>query len=409
MSTPPIPTATAVNTTDKFISKDGVLMRNPNYINPNNPTKAAKTVPGSIDFPSTQGDLELAKDLTEANGHTFEIPVATAVALEAATDPDTIDLFQCKVDLDGQKILDALTAELSRYEVPIGLLNKLLVLKDYALDFLIDDSGSMGQDTDSMRGDFAKWMKDNYPLKTGTMTRWEEVEDRCHTMVDVLANVPVKSIKVIFMNRPDTLIFGRDGSTPEEWRANAHRRLREVFARPPAGTTPTAEILLRSFDSTDGVKTIHYLFTDGVPNDVGKAKAAVAGRRNPSNDPVCLIACTDNDSDTEWMSGLDEQYPSVAEIDDFRDESAQVMAKQGPLFPYSYGLWLISLIVAAINPNDLDILDEDRPLTKYSFDSLLGRCTMEGEYRKYFDAAPAAKAYRSKYNQYATVQAMMVR
>ena len=82
-----------MNTTDKFISKDGVLMRNPNYIAPGNTVPKSSTAKNSIDYPSTKDDLILAQDLTEANGKQFEIPVATAVALEAIVDDSILSKF----------------------------------------------------------------------------------------------------------------------------------------------------------------------------------------------------------------------------------------------------------------------------------------------------------------------------
>jgi hypothetical protein len=40
-------------------------------------------------------------------------------------------------------VLEGLTQLFSQYEIPIGLINKLLALADYRLNFIIDDSGSM--------------------------------------------------------------------------------------------------------------------------------------------------------------------------------------------------------------------------------------------------------------------------
>lgn len=49
------------------------------------------------------------------------------------------------------------------------------------------------------------------------------------------------------------------------------------------------------------------------------------------------------------------------------------MDSQGPMFPYTRGIWYITQLLAALNPSDLDLLDEGYPLTKYSLDNLLGR------------------------------------
>ena len=51
-------------------------------------------------------------------------------------------------------------------------------------------------------------------------------------------------------------------------------------------------------------------------------------------------------------------------------------------------MWLLSNLVAAINPHDLDALDENVPFTKYTLDSLLGVTTSYADYKYYFDCNP---------------------
>lgn len=62
----------------------------------------------------------------------------------------------------------ALDKVFAKYEIPMGLLNKLLELQTYsAMVFLVDDSGSMGSRTDSMD-----------PVTRQPMTRWQETRFR---------------------------------------------------------------------------------------------------------------------------------------------------------------------------------------------------------------------------------------
>jgi hypothetical protein len=70
---------------------------------------------------------------------------------------------------------------------------------------------------------------------------------------------------------------------------------------------------------------------------------------------------------------IDHQASYVAEVKEYEAEKEEVADSQGEAFPYSSGIWLISQLVSAINPSDLDLLDEGYPLTKYSLDNLLGR------------------------------------
>jgi hypothetical protein len=51
-------------------------------------------------------------------------------------------------------------------------------------------------------------------------------------------------------------------------------------------------------------------------------------------------------------------------------------------------------LVGAMNPLDLDAMDESIPLTKYALDQLLGYDTKNGEYSRYFDGFKYAQATR---------------
>jgi hypothetical protein len=50
----------------------------------------------------------------------------------------------------------------------------------------------------------------------------------------------------------------------------------------------------------------------------------------------------------------------------------------------SAGFYLVCTLVAALNPTDLDALDESVPFTKKTLDNLLGRELSGEEYGHYF-------------------------
>ncbi len=89
--------------------------------------------------------------------------------------------------------------------------------------------------------------------------------------------------------------------------------------------------------------------------------------------------------------------PWCAEVDDYDTERQEVIDGQGDTFPYTKGFWLLCHLVAAINPHDLDALDESLPLTKYTLDNLLGRKHTKEEYKLYFDNTPNGHLYRQEY------------
>ena len=90
-------------------------------------------------------------------------------------------------------------------------------------------------------------------------------------------------------------------------------------------------------------------------------------------------------------------------MDDYNDEKAEVLKDQGPAFPYTKGLWILSSLVSAICPDDLDALDENVPLSKFTLDELLGRVHTEAEYRYYWNHNPHAKNYQGEYQKFLTV------
>lgn len=58
---------------------------------------------------------------------------------------------------------------------------------------------------------------------------------------------------------------------------------------------------------------------------------------------------------------------------------------------------MVSQLVAAINPDDLDALDDNLPLAKVTVDNLLGRVHTPVEYQFYFERNPHAALYLDVY------------
>lgn len=147
---------------------------------------------------------------------------------------------------------------------------------------------------------------------------------------------------------------------------------------------------------------MHYLLTDGVPSDRPYEAVAdlVKYRPNPERNPITFLSCSNEDSEVEWMKEVEEIAPYTAEIDDYIAEKQEVLTDQGVAFPYTKGLWMVSQLVAAINPYDLDAMDESLPFTKYTLDNLLGRSHTADEYKYYFDRNPHSFIYLDMYSQF---------
>ena len=296
------------------------------------------------------------------------------ISVEAGMSPDTM--------------VDELGAVLDKYEAPMGLMNKLMMLSEFqVLEFMIDDSGSM------------TLMSDTINKLTGRgQTRWEEAHNRLKEMIEVIAYTPFQQIEIVFLNRQDRVSLTRQGRHPKSFLVDAFRQIDAVFARRPSGTTPALEKIRASLEGNPGLSIARWFFGDGVPNGGIAAQREITrliiNRPNPSANPVTFISCTNEDDQVEWMKDVEEVAPYCAESDDFRDEAEEVLRDQGAALPFSRGFHLIGQLVGAMNPDDLDAMDESIPFTKQTLDNLLGIEHNEETYRHYFNSFVEAQKRR---------------
>lgn len=208
-------------------------------------------------------------------------------------------------------------------------------------------------------------------------------------MIEVLAYVPFNQIVVVFLNRTDVVSLQRNGRDPKTFLADAYRQIEGVFSRSPAGTTPALEKIKKSLTGNPNMSIARWFFGDGVPNGGIPAQKEITRllvhRQNPAANPMTFVSCTNEDDQVEWMKDAEEIAPYCSESDDFRDEAAEVMKDQGAALPFSKGFHLVATLVAAMNPDDLDAMDESIPFTKATLDNLLGIQHNEESYRHYFN------------------------
>ncbi len=359
-------------------------------------------------------------------GAQFQLAPTTKQSIEVYQSDEFIQKFGTTppggAQIEGGDVLDGLTALFSMYEIPIGMLAKLRGLTPYCLNFIIDDSGSMKTATDLLFTTAVSYVQNRknrfvgYQQDPRFMTRFEEAENRLHIMFDILSFVPTGRITFSCLNMTTPVIMNHEGQTPEQFAAQAHYLISQIFSYEPKYQTPTYRALKNAFYNNPGVLTAHYLFTDGLPmvngdpmETVKNVAALIKNRPNPFYNALTLISCTTVDSECEWMKEIEEEGPYTSEIDDFNSERAEVLKDQGPCFPFSYGFWLICHLVAAINPDDLDAMDEKVPLTRHVFSSLIGRELTPEEYANYWSQNMNANQYRRFYNELLTDTQRMAR
>lgn len=389
--------------TRKYIFVNGVMKKNPNYKDAQQPASTVSDSAKALAIVSSTNDIAAATEAQEsATGQPMQLASTTIQSMEKMQDPTFVNAFNNK-KIDGGDLLEGLTTLFAKYEIPVGLINKLFALTEYdRLNFIIDDSGSMSGVSDTLLKLATPFVLNKARSSAIKMTRWQEAEDRLHIMMDILSFLPIRNITISFLNRSDKLQLTHSGKTPEQFMDEAHKSIDGLFRRGgPDGRTPLYSRLKEAFSSLD--KTMHYVFTDGEPSDASKDQvgALVKNRFNPGNCPLTFISCTNDESEAQWMKDIGEVAPFTSEIDDFDSERKEVYQDQGPVFPFSRGFWLLCQLCAAINPTDLDALDESTPFTKKTMDELMGRKLTIEEYGQYFSNNPNARKFANLYQQFA--------
>lgn len=376
-------------TPPRFIKIDGVMQLNPafrKFREMQNKVNITDCSAGnSMPVVSNLGQYEEWNAASKNSGY-GEIPLSesTQTSFTTINKPETYQ----KVGLSPSAIINDLGQIFAKHEAPIGLLSKLLAFTEYdELQFIIDDSGSMNEYSDT---------KDNCGR---FQTRWEEAHSRIKEMLEILAYVPTPKLTICFFNRKNIIELQRKGEPPEVFLQNICYQLDAAFKQYPQGSTPAKECLDNSFRKYQGKKVARYFFCDGEPDGGESAKKTIAcmvkNRHDPKGNPLTFLSCTNKDSEVEWMKQLEEEAPFCAEYDDFEDEAREVRCDQGKNLPFTKGFHLIGQLVGAMNPEDLDAMDESIPFTKRTLDNLLGVQTSIEEYRNYYNGFKEAQQSRN--------------
>lgn len=327
-------------------------------------------------------------------------PTAFKVLPKGVT-PEVTDALDWVVAKKGstmsrEQAIQSLDALFTKYQIPLGLLVKCKELSRFSsLQFIVDDSGSMSRNSDLLWED-AEYIKEYKSIKPqgGYVSRWEEVENRLHLMIDLLAWTETGPIVISFFNNAfETITLNPGTQSPQQFAAEAHIKIHSYFSTmPPLANTPLKSALNRAFRKAK-TPTAFYLLTDGKPSDATEDEIAeiIRTRKNPEDYPLSLLSCTNETNEVAWLKTVEGEAPYVSELDDYETERLEVKKGQGAFFPFTYGFWLLCQLVAAMNPDDLDALDEPVPMTRKTLTALMGRALTDAEYSQYFNDHPGNK------------------
>lgn len=260
----------------------------------------------------------------------------------------------------------------------LWLAYRLGALKNYELDFIIDNSASM--DTrDGMVN----------PETRRKMTRLEEACSRLEQVADLLSYIPVKGITIRSFSQQFPPI--NLAAKPDDIAQQIKNDLYEISQGRRIGSTPLYPTLIQSLSEDTQNARIIYVFNDGEPNSGGTAAdvCSMLKNRNAERNPVCLIACTDDEDSIGWMNDADS-LPNIHVVDDFQSELKEVKAHQGQSFPFNEGFYLMSTLLGPIDPL-FDKADENHIYDQANYQEICGGSVSSEEYEYYCTSAGIAQ------------------
>ena len=250
-------------------------------------------------------------------------------------------------------------ARLERFESLIRYYNinydfafRLRALEGFEIAMVLDDSSSM-------RAPIIDGQLDNRTPFDQLPTRWDELKHVVSIVVDLASTLDPDGIDIYFLNR-QPLLHVTDSS-----------QLNETFSHIPNGATPLTRVLNYVLDlkrpHIHDRKLLILIATDGLPTDahgqddlVGLEKV-LRYERYPSIERmhVTFLACTNDLSSVAYLNQFDKKIPYVDVLDDYQSERAEVLAVQGKKFPFSYGDYVVKLLMGSVD-QWFDKLDESK-------------------------------------------------
>ncbi|CAF1260566.1 unnamed protein product [Rotaria sordida] len=237
-----------------------------------------------------------------------------------------------------------------RYEINHTFATKLRMLEGYEIVFICDDSGSMNTPLSDFAG-----------VSNKRLTRWDELKQTVSIVVDLASVFDPDGVDIYFLNREPV------------FHVRNSEQLVSVFAIPPSGPTPIVSVFRRLLrdkqHEIEERKLLILLATDGVPTDdqgnrdIRSLKHVLKRERKPTNHiPVTIIACTDDDDCMAYLNDWDKKIPNLDVVDDYRNEKKEIQALQGKDFPFSFGDYVVKILMGGVD-SWFDDLDEKKVST----------------------------------------------
>lgn len=233
--------------------------------------------------------------------------------------------------------LQQLEAVLRRFDVHQVKAQDLVVLDEYEIVVIADDSGSM--------------CKPAGPSGQPVSSRWEELKETLALIVDLGCCFDQSGIDIYFLNRDKVS------------NVTSSADIVSIFREPPYGTTPLTETL-RSVrqEHEDGRKDVLlFILTDGKPDggvDVFQQEVLdlVKVRKRGINFKVQIMACTNEENSIKWLNKLDGKSKHIDVTDDYWTERTQILGLERTR-AFSHGDWCAKAMLGPLHDH-YDAQDE---------------------------------------------------
>ncbi|CAF1587864.1 unnamed protein product [Adineta steineri] len=252
--------------------------------------------------------------------------------------------------LDNEVRLEKFKDIIIRYDINYDFAFHLRALEGFEIVLILDDSSSMSTPViDRNQQGISPFSR--------LPTRWDELKHVVSIVVDLASTLDPDGVDLYFLNRPPLLHI------------TDSLQVNETFSRLPNGPSPLTSTLKEVLN----IKRSHILdrklliliATDGIPTD-DKGQSDLIGlervlrnERQPFIDRIYIsfIACTNDLQSVGYLNRFDKNIPYVDVLDDYNSERAEILAVQGKTFPFSYGDYVVKILLGSIDPW-FDQLDE---------------------------------------------------
>jgi hypothetical protein len=219
-----------------------------------------------------------------------------------------------------------------KYEIKKTMADRLLILQDFEIVIVCDDSGSM-----------------KTPVDGTQRTRWNELCSIVKIIIEIGVVLDSNGVDMYFLNR---------GSFCN---VKDPRVVEQAFGPRPTGYTPLVPVLKTIFESSladrgRDKKLLVFVATDGIPTDedgngnVPELEYLMREKRQVETTYVSFLICTDDPTCVNYLNEWDRTMANVDVTDDFNTERNKIWQCQGHDYPFTLGDYVVKALVGAVDP-----------------------------------------------------------